>query len=545
MSSSTATALGWLSKVRARLGAETWVVLSLVFVAVGFWLRSRRFFISTIAFWNDEANWAIQLVTKPVMAPSIRPVGFVAVSKWLAQTFGPTEVALRFLPWLASIGASVIAIPLAKRLFRTPAARLFFVAVLALHPLVIDLGKEFKPYTLSLFIHLCCLWLVIVYWDTGKRRFLASAIAVPLIGVLFAQDVVFVLPALYLALGFSALRARRHRHLLLIGLGVLSTLALLAALYWFFWKYVTGPTGAGRKQVNGLSSAWWSAAYDLFYPGKISNESRVSWLFRKWVELVSFGGERRDIWTPIGPLSGERLATVASMDTLLWTLLSFVGLACLIFRRRGRELLLLVLPVLVVFVFNALKVWPLGAFRSDLFLLAYTPAWVAAAFDFERTASEKRVGLWRQAVPTVALVLVPLLAFERTWHHHKSGGGEFIKGVNALIDLQGKDYNGGRETLILDGYLCVVWRYYQLYHPGHRELFRDLNHRFRKQCVKPWTQPVMARAKHVPGRERFWLLLAKNQEMQLFTDGAPRGYQVLASRDIEQGQTLAVALRRR
>jgi hypothetical protein len=116
--------------------------------------------------------------------------------------------------------------------------------------------------------------------------------------------------------------------------------------------------------------------------------------------------------------------------------------------------------------------------------------------------------------------------------------------VNALVDLQGKDYHGGRETLILDGYLCVVWRYYQSYHPGHRELFSDLNRRFRKQCVKPWTQPVLARAKHA-GRERFWLLLAKTQEMQLFSQGAPPGYQVLARRDIEQGQTLAVAVRRR
>jgi hypothetical protein len=33
--------------------------------------------------------------------------------------------------------------------------------------------------------------------------------------------------------------------------------------------------------------------------------------------------------------------------------------------------------------------------------------------------------------------------------------------------------------------------------------------------------------------------------MQLFSQGAPPGYQVLARRDIEQGQTLAVAVRRR
>jgi hypothetical protein len=204
---------------------------------------------------------------------------------------------------------------------------------------------------------------------------------------------------------------------------------------------------------------------------------------------------------------------------------------------------LLVLPQLVVLAFNLLQLWPLGAFRSDLFLLVYSAGVASAALDYE----VKRERAFRQLLPAALLVLAPLLCFERTWHRHKNGGGELLQGVEALARLQGPNYAGPRELLVLDGYLCVVWRYYQDFHPGYRQRFAELRQRFKKQCVRPWNQRALTKAERVlrGRRDRFWLLLARETEIEAFADSTPRGYGLIAREDIEHGQTLAVGLRRR
>lgn len=527
----------------ARFPGEWWLLFSALFVAVGVWLRTRRFFSQTIPLWGDEAHWLIQLLTTSLKAPSIRPVGFMAVSKFLAEKLGPTEVVLRFLPWLCGVLSLLVCVPLARRLFRAPAARLLFVAIIALHLLAIDLSKEFKPYSISLFLHLCALWCAASYWEVGKARWLAAAIGGSFVGVLFAQDVVFLYPALYLVLGIAAWRARRYRHLAVAALGALLTLGLLGLLYHYFWQYVGGPGSAGNKRVSGLVNAWWSPSFDLFYTGKKTAETQQQWLLRKFSEMAAFAGARRDTWSALGPLHGARLEALARIDQAVWTLLQVLGLVCLAWQKRARNLLLLVLPQLVVLCFNVLQLWPLGAFRSDLFLLVYSGGVASAALDY-RVGSERA---WRQLLPAALLVLAPLLCFERTWHRHKNGGGELLQGVDALVRLQGPSYAGPRELLVLDGYLCVVWRYYQDYHPGYRERFAALRARFRKQCVRPWNQRSLVKAERLlrGRRERFWLLLAREPEMQMFADSIPAGYRLIAREDIEDGQTLAVGLRRR
>jgi len=529
--------------MRAWARREPWQVLALLFAAVGIWLRTRRFFGSSISLWADEAHWLIQLLKTPISKPSIRPVGFMAVSRYLAEQLGPSEVVIRFLPWLFGVLTALLVVPLAWRLFRAPTARLLSVAVPTLHPMAIDLSKEFKPYTISLFSHLCCLWCAASYWEVGKKRWLLATMGVSLVGVLFSQDVVFAYPGLYLALGLSAWKRRRFRHLALTAGGMSLTLGLLGALYWYFWRFVGGAGGAGNKQVSGLASAWWSAGYDLFYTGTDPNESHLAWIARKVSEVAAFPGSRRKFWSPWGSFEGPRLDALSSIDQSVWASIALVGVVCLVWQKRGRELLLLALPLLVVFAFNLKGLWPLGAFRSDLFLLAYTTAIACVALD-ARVGSERPL---RPLVPVALLVLAPLAVFERVWHEHKNAGGELVPAVKAAVRLQGLDYEGRREVLVLDGFLCEVWRYYQDYHPRRREEFRRLRKRFSMKCVSSWGQPTLKRAQQVlrDSHERFWLLSAATPERDFFARGAPEGYELLAREEIPYGQTQVVALRRR
>ncbi|HEV8547516.1 MAG TPA: hypothetical protein VGQ57_00790, partial [Polyangiaceae bacterium] len=124
-----------------------WVTVAVV--ALGVFVRARGYLFDTHALWLDEAGWALMLMRLPLVELLIRPPGFMAFSKGLAHLFGPTEAVLRFLPWLAGTATVVVTVPLSRRLFGSLAARLLFVAVIALHPAAVDLAREYKPYALS------------------------------------------------------------------------------------------------------------------------------------------------------------------------------------------------------------------------------------------------------------------------------------------------------------------------------------------------------------------------------------------------------------
>ena len=72
------------------------------------------------------------------------------------------------MPWLASVGALGMAPFLARRFFRAHAARLLFVAVIALHPCATDLAKEFKPYSVSMALHMGLMLLTLRYLESKK-----------------------------------------------------------------------------------------------------------------------------------------------------------------------------------------------------------------------------------------------------------------------------------------------------------------------------------------------------------------------------------------
>src|SRR5215207_3360004 len=140
-SSGSGLAEGLWSLLR-RLGARDltwWTMAALVWV--GIVLRARgMWFGRTISLWEDEAAWAMWLIDLPLREHVIRSIGFMAVSKGLVTLFSASEQVLRFVPWCAGAGAVVLAPFVAKRLCRSVAGQLLFVAVLALHPSAIDLS---------------------------------------------------------------------------------------------------------------------------------------------------------------------------------------------------------------------------------------------------------------------------------------------------------------------------------------------------------------------------------------------------------------------
>ena len=195
---------------------------------------------------------------------------------------------LRSMSWVAGIGSVLIAVPLSRRLFTATAARLLFVAIIALHPAAIDLSKEFKPYSLSL----------------GFLPF-GSALSHPSVHehAPAARDLAFHVAGLptsaFLVFAGSRVRAprrvlgaRRRRlglgdrsrlaWLFAFGLGIVAT---LGAQYFLIWRH-----------IGSSAHAFWGEKYGVFFTRERRGESYLDWWLDRYAGLVELPDLRRRFW---------------------------------------------------------------------------------------------------------------------------------------------------------------------------------------------------------------------------------------------------------
>src|SRR5690606_5037079 len=152
------------------------------------------------------------------------------------HVFGAWELVLRSLSWASGLLVLFAAPVLAARILVSPMARLFFVALIALHPAAIDLSKEFKPYAVSLALHFSFVLAAASYGVSGNRRALLAALGLAPVSILFAQDALFAFPGLFLALAWDAYRKRYPRHLIAVVAGAAAALASVLSVYFWIWR---------------------------------------------------------------------------------------------------------------------------------------------------------------------------------------------------------------------------------------------------------------------------------------------------------------------
>jgi hypothetical protein len=424
--------------------------LTLVVVTLGLVLRARGYLYDRSAFWLDECSWAMRIVERPLVQNLIRPIGFLAVSKFLALDVANTETVLRALPWLAGIAATLSAPLLARELYRTLAARALFVAVIALSPFAIDFSKEFKPYSVSLALHLGVMLLVLRYATRRRGADLARALGLAAVGSVFAQDLVLAYPGAFLVLGLTALKRNRAHLVATCGVAV-AIVAGLALQYFLMWK-----------NLPKDHTEFWGHKYNVFYT---AHETRgyLGWSLQRLADMVTMPGIRRAQWSAAW-LSTTARQGLRSVDEIVWSCLFVAGLATLTWQKRWRDGLLLVLPLGVLWAFNRAGFWPLGAFRTNVFTLAYSGAIAAASFD-ARVGEQSSV--WRALAPVLVLVLLPLALFERSWHEHKrtfTYDSTFPRALDWLAAKQPMSATE-RELIVLDRRSCDPFRYYTTYQP--------------------------------------------------------------------------------
>jgi hypothetical protein len=351
---------------RLDLGRAAYRIAIVALILIGAYFRSRRYWIDPLGLWVDEATWGIRLFRRSLTELEFRPIGYMALTKLIVRVYCD-ERTLRLLSYLAGLASLPIAADISKHLFRSRLVRVLCVAVVAYNPLLIDMAREFKPYSVELCLHLALVWLFIRWRVDPSRARLGVLLGCSVIAFPFAYNIVFLLPGLFTLLGYTFLRAKAHRALLATALAALAAAAVMATIYVSALRVTT-------QDNDGSTEHFWGKKYDVFYLPTAHEvhpaAARLRWLARKYCDLAALPASHGNPSPRAGFAVSETPNKVAQLAAYAWLLLHGVGLFGLVAYRR-QWLLLLTGPLLMSMATNALSLWPFGAFRSNVFLFAY------------------------------------------------------------------------------------------------------------------------------------------------------------------------------
>jgi hypothetical protein len=249
-------------------------------------------------------------------------------------------------------------------------------------------------------------------------------------------------------------------------------------------------------------SEYWGNKYNVFYTGK-KGGSYLQWSLERYRDMTGFPGIRRNFWQE-GGVSLEIRQKVRDADRVVWLSMHLMGLMVLGWQRRWRKAALIALPLAVLWLFNALGLWPMGAFRTNLFTLAYTTAVAATAFDLPDTPRSR----WLAPVPALIVVVAPMLVFEHVWHSRKQAftyDSRFPKLIGRLADVR---QSRGRAPLILDRRSCPPWRFYTKFHPETKKAYGELmTQSYEAHCLTNDATIPEALRQHATVRQAVWIVL--------------------------------------
>ena len=482
-------------------------------LGLGIGLRLVGYLGHPIALWEDEAFWARRLIHRNLLELTIRPVGFMWLSRQLVRAFGPSEFWLRFLPNLASHGTLLLAPYVASQLFAPRWARLLLVFLFALNPALIDLAKEFKPYSVEAFAHMSLLALYLRYRQLGRRRYLFGLLVLMPALLPFAYVTSFAYPGLLLLVLWRGW-ANKRRSLVIgafaCGIACVGALGFVYSLTF-------------HRLDSAKAEKYWGKKYDVFYverSSKTDDPGRTAWTLEKYGDLASLPGLRRERWRSAGG-SADTLDTLRDIDRSLWITLHVLGLAYLLIRRRVEVLMLLCLPLLAVVTANLLGRWPLGLFRVNLFLCPYVLP--IPVFGLVLLAGARR---WRErsvAVAASLLCVVPTFGFGFDWHRTKETWtrSHYMPELLAVLRQQRQlhlreNRRYPPETLVLDNSTLRSYVYYLDVHPSSKEQNRAFFRANFRMVQEPGALSRIERhlARRLKQSKRpIWLLSSKHPYM--------------------------------
>lgn len=447
-----------MQPVRARARVGVHIVCACALVTLGAMIRFHG--VAAMSLWADEAVIAnavsVGRLAGYLRYPATnRPFGYLVTNGWIANVHN-SELSLRLLSLLPSIGTLVLLAFVTRWLFRSRALALVALASMAVNAWSVTYAKEFKPYALEQFVVVACVFLYLVWVRRGGIWWLASLAGVIAVSPLFSHTAVFVVPGLGLLVWLDLRdgRARRERAWFFA--------ALVSAMLIAIVQYALIGSQTPADQFTGTSEGYLQDVPIVELPRRSSHQ-----LSRLILDFASVGLDPPDPRTA----TGVALAVVFLGGWLL-AIGSFVA------RRERAELLLLVAPVIVPAVLALVFTWPFGPERMNLYMVPLVTLTVFLGWD--RLYAKRRSRWLVAAVVVAAIVLqIPADTSAFTRKHPRFGNAqEEMRPALERIVLIEADHATSRHAdpacIVFSSMSVYALNYYRFFSTAHREGVRGL-----------------------------------------------------------------------
>jgi hypothetical protein len=437
---------GWPSGVRQR--RLLWVVF-----AVGFALRAPLYFANP-SLLLDEARVALNIashdfagLTLPLDYDQTAPVLFLWGAKALTLVFGPSEYAMRAIPFMAGLALLPLTWFTVRRVAGVSIA-LLATTFAATSPLYLQYVRQVKPYTLDGVVALLLLWLALDLLDASvSRRSWLRLTAAGVVACWLSTPAALVLAGTGSVLWFAPRGERppRGRLVLAAAAWVLS----FVPAYLFIYRPVA--------QNRYMQQFWGGSILTLWEPG-------VG--FRAWQATREF------VWQIFGGGSTEpplKLADHLAVDGVVLTMvvLGIWGVRSMARQCGFARPLLLIAPLGGAFAASLVGGYPIAG-RTMLFA---APGMIAVAAGGTMAVLESLRPQWRTlgSVLAIAALLGPSLPLDRTLATHPLA---FEHMRPAVAEYERR--SGYREPIYVFTAALPSWTFYTTdwSHPDYERLAR-------------------------------------------------------------------------
>ncbi len=242
---------------------------TLALLALGMIWRVARFAMGQ-PLWGDEAFLAVNLLTRdfagllgPLDYRQIAPIGFLWAELAVVRALGPSEWALRLLPFLSGLASLALFYRFSIRAVDRRSA-LLAVGILAASFYPVRHANEAKPYATDLLLSLVITGLAWDVWSDRMswRRWLTLTFAVGM-GVWFSYPLLFVVSGVGLVLAARVLQGPGPRAKPVAGF---VGFALAGAASWLAFYTLTARPQAESTPVYAQMETWRGAFPPLGRP---------------------------------------------------------------------------------------------------------------------------------------------------------------------------------------------------------------------------------------------------------------------------------------
>ncbi len=412
-------------------------------------------------FWADEAWWTTKLLHDPINVFSIRPSGYMLLNRWISSLSENYELTLRLPSLLAGVGATLMISASALLILRNKWVLLLIAWLAVLSPTLIVFSKEFKPYSVEVFIHAGLTFWALYCLRSGRSR-KVFWLAV-LVSILICYNVVFLLPAFALALipAFAA----RWRHVATWVRGrmhpvIISLISALPVIIFLSLNdTLAGLTGAAKREI------FWGEKYDVFAINMGPLEVLRWYAWKTW-----------NILTAAVTLNGVSSVPQSIIRAFFFTAY-ITGVCSLLRTRQTRILALLVGPLLTVGLVNSLGYWPYGSFRTNWFLVPATLLVAGIGLDSAMGSFGVRGRL--VLMSSIILVVIASLPSDLTFFRTKSieygaGAPQLTRVLKVIQERYEMDSQFVENIIMTDWHSWRPLEYYMKVSPKGRKEYREI-----------------------------------------------------------------------